>query len=74
MTDDFRRVFLTDGTVNRMTVCGRPMAEIVCQLADEKADLLKRLCELEMIAPRKIVVEGKVLIYRAPAHLIPDPI
>jgi hypothetical protein len=47
---------------------------LVIALANEKAALMKRVGELELIAPRKMRwPDGSVRVYRAPEHLLPDP-
>ena len=62
-----------DATVNAM-LCGNACyTEIIAVLAWEKADLIKRIVELEMIAPKKITMpDGSVMVYRAPDHLLPN--
>ena len=62
-----------DATVNAM-LCGNAChTEIIAVLAREKADLIKRIVELELIAPKKITMpDGSVMVYRAPAHLLPN--
>lgn len=55
-------------------LCGNAChTEIIAVLAREKADLMKRIVELELIAPKKITMpDGSVMVYRAPAHLLPN--
>jgi hypothetical protein len=52
--------------------CGLSKDDIIHQLVKDKEELLRRVCELDMIAPKKITVEGKTLIWRAPAHMVPE--
>lgn len=62
-----------DATVNQMLVGGSPLTNIIGVLAHEKAELIKRIAELELIAPKKITMpDGSVMVYRAPAHLLPN--
>lgn len=62
-----------DATVNQMLVGGSPLTNIIGVLTHEKAELIKRIAELELIAPKKITMpDGSVMVYRAPAHLLPN--
>jgi hypothetical protein len=62
-----------DATVNMM-LCGNAChTEIIAVLAREKADLIKRIVELELIAPRKITLpDGRVMVCHCPDHLLPN--
>ncbi len=70
--ESLARAYHNDVTVHRMMRDCQPMEEIICQLVAEKEELLKNMTDLQMIAPRKITVEGETLIYRCPDHLVPD--
>lgn len=62
-----------DATVNMMMCGGSSYRAIIAVLARQKADLMKRIVELELIAPKKITMpDGSVMVYRAPAHLLPN--
>ena len=62
-----------DGTVNTMLCGGSPLTAIIAVMAREKSDLIKRIVELELIAPKKITMpDGSVRVYYAPEHLIPN--
>ena len=64
-----------DATVNAMLRNNCCHTEIIAALVREKVDLVKRIMELELIAPKKITMpDGSVVVYRAPAHLLPDEI
>jgi hypothetical protein len=63
----------SDATVNAMLRGNACHTEIIAVLAREKADLIKRIVELELIAPKKITMpDGSVMVYHAPAHLMPN--
>jgi hypothetical protein len=72
MTEEFKKVLLTDSTVHWMTREGYSQETIICQLVKEKEGLWKRVAELELLAPRKVTINGETFVYRAPAHLIPE--
>lgn len=60
-----------DVTVSRMMQNNESLSHIVGVLAREKEDYLKRIMELESIAPRKITMpDGKVMVWRCPDDLI----
>ena len=45
---------------------------IIGQLAADKEQYLKRIMELESIAPRKIVLpDGRVMVWQCPLELVP---
>lgn len=68
--EDARR---NDSTVNQLLGYAG-MDTLVVALANEKAALLKRVAEMELLVPRKMrFPDGSVRIYRAPDHLLPDP-
>ena len=72
-TPEYLQAYHNDATVHRMHRDGHTAEEVIVQLAKEKADLFKRIAELELIAPRKIrKPDGTVLVYRAPHHLVPE--
>lgn len=72
MTDEFRKAYHTDATVHRMCRCGMSYEKIICQLVEEKESLIQELIKLQMIAPMKIIVDGNMMIYRCPDHLVPE--
>jgi hypothetical protein len=65
-----------DPTVRRamMILAGPPtekdFQDMVIALVGEKKSLVKRLMELELIAPRRIKVGNQTFIYRCPDELI----
>jgi hypothetical protein len=62
----------TDATVRRILAAAGTEADCVVALVNEKEALVKRLMELESIAPRKIKLpNGTVMIWRCPDHLVP---
>jgi len=68
-----REAAMNDATVEAMLRAGYPLELIISQLTKEKAHFLSQICHLSLIAPKKIRVGDKIMIYRAPANLIPDP-
>ena len=68
----FERARLNDVTVAMMLRQNQPLENIVGQLAAEKELYVKRIMELESIAPRKIVMpDGKMMLWQCPAELVP---
>lgn len=56
-----------------MLEMGKPLEAIIGQLYSEKKQYLKRIVELESIAPRKIVLpDGRVMVWRCPDAFIHD--
>ncbi len=66
------RVFNNDGTVHAYLRGGRSLAETVVALSDEKARLVEMLRGLELIAPRKMTIDGVVRVWHCPDELVPD--
>lgn len=63
-----------DVTVSRMLRANEPLENIVGVMAQEKEAYVKRIMELERIAPRKVVMpDGRVMLWQCPAELVPDP-
>jgi len=59
-------------TVSRMLRANEPLENIVGVLAREKEAYVKRIMDLESIAPRKVVMpDGKVMLWQCPAELVP---
>lgn len=50
---------------------GGDISDCVIALAQRNGELVKRIIELENIAPRKMKVGDQVYIWRCPDHLIP---
>jgi hypothetical protein len=68
----FNHARLNDPTVAVMLEMGKSLEAIIGQLASEKKQYLKRIVELECIAPRKIVLPGGgVMVWRCPDELVP---
>ncbi len=68
----FERAKYNDATVARMLREGAGAEAIIGQLAADKEQYLKRIIELERIAPRKILLpDGRVLIWTCPDELVP---
>ena len=66
------KAYRTDATVNSMVKQGFAALQIIEALAEQKQELSKQIERLLLIAPRKIVVDGKVMIYHCPDHLVPE--
>lgn len=61
-----------DVTVSRMLRANEPLENIIGVLAREKEEYVKRIMELESIAPRKVVMpDGKVMLWQCPPELVP---
>lgn len=61
-----------DLTVYRMIREGWPHKAIIGQLAIEKRERLKRIMELESIAPKKIRTrDGREFVHHCPNELVP---
>jgi hypothetical protein len=55
-----------------MLRAGEGPEAIIGQLAADKEQYLKRIMELESIAPRKVVLpDGRVMIWQCPLELVP---
>lgn len=64
---------LNDVTVAKMLRQNQTLENIIGQLAAEKELYVKRIMELESIAPRKIVLlDGCVMVWRCPDELVPE--
>jgi hypothetical protein len=62
----------TDATVQRLLEAGAKPYDIVNALVREKKAMLKRILELDSIAPRRIATpDGKIFIYRCPDEFVP---
>lgn len=71
--DEFTRVRHHDNTVHTMLERGASLEEIIVQLVDIRADLEKRLLNVERLLPRKFTDDkGQTWVYRCPSHLVPD--
>jgi hypothetical protein len=72
--DTLDAVRMNDATVYQILRNGGTLEQCVVTLANQKCELVKKVCDLELIAPKKIrLSDGSVRIYRAPEHLLPDP-
>lgn len=70
---EFTRVRHQDSTVYGMLEHGSSLEDIIVQLVDIRADLEKRLLNVELILPRKFTDDkGQTWVYRCPPHLVPD--
>lgn len=67
----FQDAEFNDPTVHRAISAGATTEQLVVMLCNEKQDLLARIMDLELIAPRKIRVGDLTFVYRCPDHLIP---
>lgn len=69
---EFRRVLDNDVTVHGIWEHGLSLETCIVSLASEKEFLVKRIMELESIAPRKIVMpDGRAMVWRCPDELVP---
>ena len=74
-TTEFSYAVFNDNTVSQM-VRNRPQSEIdlqevVVALVRDKEAFIKRIMELESIAPRTIVLpDGKRMVWRCPDNLV----
>jgi hypothetical protein len=68
----FQDAYLADPVVYRLHNLHTDLKEIVMELVKDKQALTNRIHELELIAPRKITVDGKTFVYRCPVELIPE--
>lgn len=67
-----RRAKLTDVTVYHLLKSGASLEEVIGALVADKERLVKRIMELESIAPRKVLLpDGRVMVWRCPDELIP---
>ena len=56
-----------------MLKMGKPLEDIIGELVAEKGKYLRRIMELESIAPRKIVLpDGRVMVWRCPDAFVPE--
>uniref|UniRef100_A0A6M3ILD6 Uncharacterized protein n=1 Tax=viral metagenome TaxID=1070528 RepID=A0A6M3ILD6_9ZZZZ len=63
----------TDVTVRNLVTQNCSLEMIVIQLVKDKEQMVKRIIELEGIAPRKIrLSDGRVMVWRCPTDLVPD--
>lgn len=62
----------TDDTVNSLMTGGATPAQVIDALADQKAQMLKKIIELELIAPKRISHGGKAFIWHCPDELVPE--
>lgn len=70
--DDPLLICQKDSTVQRMVTTGHHPWAIIHELVREKQAMLKRILELDSIAPRRIATpDGKIFIYRCPDELVP---
>lgn len=68
----FVRARLTNATVAMMLRAERPLDEIIGALAYEQEQYVKRIIDLESMAPRKVVMtDGEVMLWQGPAELAP---
>jgi hypothetical protein len=66
------REYFTDPTVHRMASQGCSREQVIQALVDEKRAMVKRVLELEQIAPKKYQMpDGKVMVWHCPDELIP---
>lgn len=61
-----------DSVVAAVLMTGGDAERCVVALVEQKRALLKRVMELEAIAPRKIRVGEDTFIYRCPDHFVPE--
>jgi hypothetical protein len=68
----FDEVFVNDPTVYNLLNSGGTARECIVALANEKAELIKKIVDLEMIVPKKYKLpDGKIVIWHCPDDLIP---
>lgn len=61
-----------DPVVQRLLRAGAPLGDIIAVLSDLRAELMKRVMELESIAPKRIKTpDGSVYMWKCPADLVP---
>lgn len=61
-----------DAMVAKMLKEGADLESVIAQLAADKEQYLKRIMELESIAPRKIMLpDGRVLAWQCTPELVP---
>lgn len=71
-TEAYRRVLLNDSTVHQLVRRGVPPEGVIVALCEQKERMMKRIVELESIAPRKIKRDGKTYVWHCPNELIPE--
>jgi len=71
-SDKFRKVFYEDALVNRAVSAGASYEEIIVAMAERHNELVERMVQLRSIAPFRINVDGKAMIWRCPDNLVPE--
>lgn len=70
--NDFERVTQNDALLREILYRGGTLEDCIVAMAKQKADLIEKIAELELICPRKIgLPDGRVFIYRCPDDNIP---
>ena len=72
MSEGFRRARLTDATVHQILSAGGTLEDCVAELVKQKEALITENIELRSIAPRKMKLGDKVVIWRCPDELVPE--
>jgi len=70
--ESMQDVRVNDATVANGLDGGIGLEKIIVALANDKQHLVKRIMELELIAPRKFKVGNQTLVWRCPFDLIPE--
>jgi hypothetical protein len=68
----FQQACLNDATVHCALQNGCSLEEIVAGLVEQKQEMLKRIIELQSIAPKRITSAGITYVWHCPDNLIPE--
>lgn len=67
----FIELYNNDPVINQCIKAGLSEKEIIFKLVEIINEQTKRLLELQNISPKKIMVDGKCLVWRCPSEMIP---
>jgi hypothetical protein len=66
---------LSDPIVHQILGNGGNLEGCICALSDQNAQLVRRIIELESIAPKKIKTpDGQVMVWHCPDNLVPESV
>ena len=68
---DLRWAVAHDPVVAAIARSGWNSERCIVALVEQKQELVRRLMELEAIAPRRVIVDGNAFIWRCPDELVP---
>jgi len=68
----FQDVLFQNATVYNGMKSGKTAEDTIVILVNQLNDALKQVSKLESIAPKRITVDGRDIIWRCPDYLIPS--